>query len=430
MSDRPKVGVDLMRQSHHTSPIRRSRASTMSRWSRPAVGLGLGAVVLGALSGSCAVSPPRFGWQLPILADTTGRELPRPRLAPGADTNDARAYYACGDDLLHRGRSLDTADLAFYWAARLDPAWAEPLYARAAVIVRAFKWDVALRRWHGVVQLAPRQRHLVDSLTRLALGRDPFIGTRFDLIMGSGPGIRPHEDDPVRLGLNYYHWQQFRTAIEWLGKAIALHPGAVELRVYRAHAYYYLQRYDSTVADLQLALDTLRRRETGQLVPIYLSKEMFEYAVGMAEVQRQDYAAGRAAFARALVENLSFYMAHARLAGVAFGQHDTATALAELDLAVQLAPRDPTLRFYDGYALLGVKRYDEASAQLASAIDLDPEYAAPYFERARLEEARGRRAAAAPWYQAFLAHAAATAPDRTAARRRLATLDAAPPDSR
>ncbi len=402
----------------------------MSRWSRPGFGLGLGALVIGALSASCATTTPRFGWPLPILVDSTGRERPRPPLAPGVDTNDARAYYARGDDLLHRGRWLDSADLAFYWAARLDPAWAEPLYARAAVVVRAFQQDVTLRRWRGVVQFAPRQRHVIDSLTRLALARDPFISTRFDLIMGTGPFLRPHEEDPARLGINYYHWQQFPTAVEWLGKAIALRPRDVALRVYRAHAYYYLQRYDSTVADLQVALDTLRRRETGQLVPIYLSKEMFEYAIGMAEVQREDYGAARAAFARALVENLGFYMAHARLAGVAFAQHDTATALVELDLAVQLAPHDPALRFYDGYALLGVQRYDEASAQLASAIDLDPDYAAPYFERARLEEARGRRAAAAPWYQAFLARAAAAAPDRAAARRRLATLDAAPPDSR
>jgi hypothetical protein len=143
----------------------------MSRWSRPGFGLGLGAVLLGVLSGSCASTAPRFGWQLPILTDTTGHELPRPRLAPGGDTNDARAYYARGDHLLHYSRWLDTADLAFYWAARLDPAWAEPLYARAAVIVRAFKRDVTLRRWRGMVQLAPRQRHLVDSLTRLALPR-------------------------------------------------------------------------------------------------------------------------------------------------------------------------------------------------------------------------------------------------------------------
>ena len=396
----------------------------MSRSSRPVCCLALGAAVLGVLSAGCAGAAPRFGWQLPILADSSARALPRPRLASGLDTNDARAYYTLGDDLLYRGRWLDSADLAFYWAARLDPTWADPLYARAAVVVRAFRRDVLRRQWRGAVQLAPRQRQLIDSLTRLALARDPFISTRFDPIMGNAPGIGPHEDDAVRLGLTYYHAQLFPAAIEWLGKAIALQPGAVELRIYRAHAFYYLQRYDSTVADLQVALDTLRRRETGQLVPIYLSKEMFEYAIGMAEVQRQDYAAGRAAFARALVENLGFYMAHARLAGVAFGQHDTATAVAELDFAVEVAPREPTLRFYDGYALLGVRRYDEADAQFATALELDPDYAAPYFERARVEEARGHRAAAARWYRAFLAHAALVAPDRAAARRRIAALDA------
>src|SRR5260370_21199996 len=152
----------------------------MARSSRPGFGLGLGAVLLGAVSGSCASTAPGFGWQWPSLTDTAGRELPRPRLARGVDTNDARAYYARGDALLHYGRWLDSADLAFYWAARLDPAWAEPLYARAAVIVRAFKRDVILRRSRGMAQLAPRQPPLVDSLPRLPPARHPLITTPSD----------------------------------------------------------------------------------------------------------------------------------------------------------------------------------------------------------------------------------------------------------
>src|SRR5260370_29096306 len=132
--------------------------------------------------------------------------------------------------------------------------------------------------------------------------------------MGTGPFLRPHEEDPARLGINYYHRQQFPTAVEWLGKAIALRPRDVALRVYRAHAYYYLQRYDSTVADLQVALDTLRRRETGQLVPIYLSKGMFEHAIGMAEVHRADYGAARAAFHPAPGADPGCSMGPARLA--------------------------------------------------------------------------------------------------------------------
>jgi tetratricopeptide (TPR) repeat protein len=191
-----------------------------------------------------------------------------------------------------------------------------------------------------------------------------------------------------------------------------------------------LQRYDSTVAELQIALDTLRRREATALVPIYTSKEMFEYAIGMAQVQTGNYAAGRAAFARALVENLGFYMAHARLAGVALEEHDTATALSELDLATQVAPRDPAMRFYDGFLLLGAKRYDEAAAQFSAAVALDSFYAAPYFWSGRLEDTRGRVDEAVRWYRGFLARAEATSRDRLTAERRIGALTGQQGDTR
>lgn len=63
---------------------------------------------------------------------------------------------------------------------------------------------------------------------------------------------------------------------------------------------------------------------------------MLEFAIGIIRVQQDDFPAARAAFERALMENLPFHWAHVRLAGSALGLHDTASALRDLDEAIQL----------------------------------------------------------------------------------------------
>src|SRR5258708_3254281 len=60
---------------------------------------------------------------------------------PNADTNDAMDYYQRAAQLIRLGIKLDTADMALYWASRLDPALPDPLYARALVILRALRAD-------------------------------------------------------------------------------------------------------------------------------------------------------------------------------------------------------------------------------------------------------------------------------------------------
>src|SRR5574341_2008913 len=55
--------------------------------------------------------------------------FPRPRLRSGADTNDWEVYFDRGVEGL-RGRSARHAEPALYWASRLDPTRAEPLFAR------------------------------------------------------------------------------------------------------------------------------------------------------------------------------------------------------------------------------------------------------------------------------------------------------------
>ena len=57
-----------------------------------------------------------------------------------------------------------TAASAFYWASRINPGWADPLYARRAAILLSDKPRL-LDYWNGVrrVERLPEMRH-ADSL--------------------------------------------------------------------------------------------------------------------------------------------------------------------------------------------------------------------------------------------------------------------------
>jgi hypothetical protein len=79
-----------------------------------------------AATGASILAPP-------AAAQKTPKPIPRPTLRDVTDTNDAQAYYDFG--LRTFRDDPGTAADAFYWAARLNPGWADPLYARRAAVL-------------------------------------------------------------------------------------------------------------------------------------------------------------------------------------------------------------------------------------------------------------------------------------------------------
>lgn len=397
---------------------------------------GCGVVALAAALASC--SSPR-----PLRTTTSrlealqarvdsGAELPRPKLPPGTDSNAAAAYYHWGEPLVRFGVKLDTAEMALYWASRLDPAWPDPLYARGMLILQGLQHD-AFETWLKTrsigaarhVEITPRQARLVDSLMRIAWARNPFLFNDLEFHR-LAPGRR---GDPERDGWLAFASRRFAAADSLFARVLSKHPGDVGVRTYRARALFFLGRYDSAVAELETARDSMRGRTEAQLSAIVPSVEMFEYAIGVVRVQQDDFPAARSAFQRALTENLGFYWAHARLAGAAIALGDTAGALTELEQAVDLEGRDPVLRLYRGAVLRDARKLDEAAVQLQKAIELDSYYAAPRYWLAGVYRAQGKLAAAIEQYRLFLDHAAQGDADRASAVRALVDLGASPRDS-
>jgi Tfp pilus assembly protein PilF len=184
-------------------------------------------------------------------------------------------------------------------------------------------------------------------------------------------------------------------------------------------------KFDSTVAEMNRALEGYRKDDEKDLVILYESKAMYEFSIANAYIQAGKLEEAREALGRALTEDLSFYIAHQRMAALALKAGDTTTALSEYELAVQLNNDDAPLRAEYGAVLVALGKYAEAEAPLLRAIELEPWYAQPYAILASAYEGMGKTADAVAQYTRFLALASQNHEMRTAAQSRLTALSTA-----
>ncbi len=291
----------------------------------------------------------------------------RPRLPPGADTNSARAYYDHGVTVLNRDPW--TAAAAFYWASRLDPSWPETFYARRVAGLLA-QDHLLMGYLEGVEQVVDsREFRQLDSLAYHAQQLNPFYRRHLDEQMYTGyflarykrdrrmaasRRLDPGEEEELRFYVERYlktgtnlflraavaaSRGSFGEALDVYRRLLSQSPVKAVIHTERARIFYAIAAYDSALAELHTALSELRQLDTASLMPVYVSREQFEHAIGMIHEAAGDPAAAREAYGRALTENLSYAPAHVRLGALDLVEADTANALSEWDLAVEVARR-------------------------------------------------------------------------------------------
>lgn len=349
------------------------------------------------------------------------REPRRPRLTADADTNDAEAYFAYG---MSQQRDVWKAHDAFCWASRLGPDRPTYLYGRYLAL-----WGGQTSDWrHNYLAgskfvVNSRDGRRLDSLLVEVMLREPFLYVRLPCPRGRDLQSLARERDRALAAVIYWSLGCDPEATAAFGEALDRDPSLLSYRLYRAHGFYITGAYDSTIAELTTLVDSLRARDVDQLAHAYESKAMFEYLMGRAHERREDFAAARAAYGRALTEDLSFAMAHARLARLARAQGYEGDALAEYELAVGLRAGDAALRYEFGNALHAARRYEEAEAQLREAVRLEPHWATARYLLAGTLEARGKRSEAIAEYEAHIARCPRRAESQALeARRRIAAL--------
>ncbi len=378
-------------------------------------------------------------------AQRYGSAPKRPRDAMIADSNDARSFLAFAQRIAEQ--DPDAASAAFYWAARLDPTSGDAVYGLA--MTRVMRSRTLLQSWFrgGRYTMKSKELRAIDSLLFKAHVLDPFLNRRLErpmfmyYIRQSVEQNTRSSRDAVGAGeLDYAITSYLSTGgaetKAWMAHADGDMDRALELyadamkrekekayyQVERGRIFGRLARSDSAISQFQSAITELRARDAKELVILYNSKAVLEHSIAVMLEQKDDPAGAREAYGRALQEDLSYYPAHLRLGLLASASGDTATALSELDLAVQIAPDEPYLRLMMASTLISTGNLDKAIPHLQKAVEVEPHFATPYVALAQLLERKSDGPGALDAYNKFFLHAPKNHPHAPMMRTRLAAL--------
>lgn len=373
----------------------------------------------------------------PLSAQRGGKPVPRPKLRDVTDTNDAQAYYDAG--LQRINNDPDYAADAFYWAARINPGWGDPLYGRRAALLLQ-KRTLLNAYMADNYRSRGKELNALDSLYAHALMLNPFLYRRLDrqlFINWLTDGDRQAQAEyayeintaimrapPATQAWYAYSNGNFPRALELYGRAIEQTRETAGLHIERARILGMRNEVESAVAEFQLALGELRQKEDKKLVVIYNSKALAEYSIATLLEGAGDAKKARDAYGRALQEDLSYYPAHMRLGLLALTEGDTTAAMSELALASDIATDDAYVHYLNGWVLGKAKHTAEAVAELKKATELEPYYALPNLVLGAQYETLEKGPEAVAAYERFLALASQHDPQRTFASERVEDLKA------
>jgi tetratricopeptide (TPR) repeat protein len=399
-----------------------------------------------------------------LRAQKTPQIPSRPKLWAGADTNDARSYYQYGVRMIDS--KPEESSRAFYWASRIDPSSGEALYAMRTAALMQLNASGLVDYYDYSSKKRKPEFLALDSLLYRAYTINPFLYRSLDRsltrriieaeVRDENPSVDAAElnlailkymQDSRHTAWQSYSMGRFPEALEQYAKQLKdlertknkrnkrdHEDDASEIHAERARIFYLIGNMDSSLTEMNAAMAGLRERDAKETVILYESKAMYDQSLGMIHEQAKHFDLARESYAHALEEDLSYFSAHTKLAMLQLAQGDTTSALTEMDLAVQLQPNDPVLRYNYATVLIRARRDGEAATQLTKAIAADPFYPAPHFLMARIADVEQYTEDAVKEYQQYISLTTKTDPQVAAAQTRLtaltstvATTPAAPP---
>jgi Tfp pilus assembly protein PilF len=391
----------------------------------------------------------------PSLPAQKSTKIPtRPRLDPGADTNDARSYYQYGVRMLE-GKPEESVR-AFYWASRIDPSSGEVLYAMRAAGLMAMSTDALIDYLDYSAKKRKPEYLALDSLLYRAYTINPFLYRSLDQtltrrileaeIRNENPGVDGAQlnlfilrvlQDARQTGWQSYAQARFPDALDQYAKQLTMlektktkrnrrehEDDASEIHAERSRIFYLIGNMDSAFTEMSAAIAGLSERDTKETVILYESKAMYDQSLGMIHEKAKHPDLAREAYAHALEEDLAYYSAHSRMASLQLASGDTANAITEMELAVQLQPNDPVLLYNYATTLVRARRDAEAATQLGKSVAADSFYSQPHMLLARMADVEQYTDEAVKEYQIFLSLAARSDPQVALAKTRLAALTA------
>jgi len=389
----------------------------------------------------------------PSLIAQKAAQIPtRPVLGAGADTNDAHLYYLFGV------RTIDTrpedAARAFFWASKIDPTSGEALYGMLVAALMEMTPSTLFDYYDFSYKKRKPEFLALDSLLFRAYAINPFLYRNLDraLVPRIIEADMRHRDPKRNVAdVNVavingtmrsrnsawiaYSQGRLTDALDAYAKEIngskpklnrcdkhEYENDASEIHAERARIFFLVGNMDSSLTEMSAAMAA--PRECNVQLAVYESKAMYDQSIGMIHEKAKHADLARESYAHALEEDHSYYSAHMKMSSLQLAQGDTAAAVSEMNLALQLEPNDPALHYDYALVLIKARRDGDAAAQLKKAIEADAFFAAPHFLLARISDVEDYADEAVSEYKSYIALAPATEANVALARDRIAKLSA------
>ncbi len=368
-----------------------------------------------------------------VLMGTTtaaAQKQPKTPLRPAvADSNSALAYYRMG--MAKLGTDNQGAADALYWALELEPSWPEALYARRIAVLRSDPFE--LIRYMRRDKKARRELAPVDSGHFRALMQNPFVYRDLDreLVVDyyraaieenirrrAGAqtiaadlryqidtylaNVMRDDSDPETKAWIAFSERRFPDALALYAKAIGKKHENPDAHEERATIFFLLQQYDSAQSELRHAIAEHKKKDDKDRVVVYQPKAMLEFKLATVHLHQGKLDDAKEALGRSLTEDLSFYPAHLTLSNIALIEKDSAMAIRELELAVELGPSDPRPLMSQAMLYLALNNSDNAIASLTKVVQMKPLFATPVRMLGDATARKGDKAAALGYYRRFL----------------------------
>lgn len=130
-----------------------------------------------------------------------------------------------------------------------------------------------------------------------------------------------------------------------------------------AALYLSMQRYDDAITSFRKAADNL----------LFDRPELAWTGIGLANYEKQDYAAAQRAYLKAIELNPRYYLATYRLGELYYNQDQPVEALDMFTRTIALAPGLTEAHYWQGLLYMKVKETDKARQSFHEVIRRDPQ---------------------------------------------------------
>ncbi len=173
------------------------------------------------------------------------------------------------------------------------------------------------------------------------------------------------KDPQIQDGLGWAYWQKqaYELAEEHFLRAIELSDNNPKYYNNIASLYLTMKRYDDAISAFRKAADNL----------LFDRPELAWTGIGLANYEKQDYAAAQRAYLKAIDLNPRYYEATYRLGQLYYNQDRPVEALDMFTRTIELAPGLTDAHYWQGLLYMKLKEADKARLSFREVIRLAPQ---------------------------------------------------------